>query len=146
MYKISDYLNSSKMIVVDEIDEKNFINRLVDFTLSDLNEIAELKDFFSKKNNLSLVDIENGFLLCHARTGLVDNISIHLGIISSDKSQYRKGSHRVFFMIILPDSMSKIYLSIMARISRLISSEVNRDVFYSGNKDAIENLIVKFDS
>jgi len=92
------------------------------------------------------INIGKGFGITHTRTEKVDNIEVAVGLFRDEVKIIGKESLHTLFCIIIPPSQSRIYLSFIAHLSRLLSSPRAREIFKSASPENVLQFIQKAES
>ena len=148
MKSLLEYIPMDRVRRIDTNRREEILKALIATALPDEPEslhariLGDITSFSRKKE----VDMGNGFFLVHTRTAEVPDISISVGLLP-DLIKYRRGeSAHTVLCIIVPDSMSRTYLSLMARLARFLSQPETGDVFRSRDPQAVYELILQFET
>jgi mannitol/fructose-specific phosphotransferase system IIA component (Ntr-type) len=146
--KLQDYIPVERIVPIESVRREEILQRLIATALPSTSQ--ELRDSvyrditaLSRRKELSM---GSGFFLVHTRTSEVTEIGVSVGLLARE-IRYRRGepAHTVF-CIIVPDSMSRTYLSMMARLSRMLSRTDAREIFLKGDPAAVVALMQEFET
>ena len=148
MKSLLEYIPIERIHLIETRRREEILNTLIAAAVP--NESPDLHDrvyrdinSFSRRKE---VDMGNGFFLVHTRTSEISEIGISIGLLP-DLIRYRRGeSAHTVLCIIVPDSMSRTYLSLMARLARFLSQPEAQEVFRKRDPRAVHDLIREFES
>ncbi|TVR68381.1 MAG: hypothetical protein EA427_10740 [Spirochaetaceae bacterium] len=147
MKSLLEYIPADRIIPVETDRREEILRILIAAALPEEPESFHERIYsditaFSRKKE---VNLGNGFFLVHTRTSEIPEICISVGLLSKSV-RYRRGetAHTVL-CIIVPDSMSRTYLSLMARLSRFLSRPDAEEVFLKRDPQAVRDLISAFE-
>lgn len=148
MISLLEHVPEQHIVTLPETKREDIIHRLIASALPGESEVLHKQIFrditsFSRKKE---VPMGSGFILAHTRTDKITDIAMSIGLLS-EEIKYRRGemAHTVI-CIVVPDSMSRAYLSLMARLARLLSQPDAQDVFRSQDPVAVRELIRRFEN
>lgn len=148
MKSLLEYIPVERIRQIDTNRREEILQTLIAVALPGESEsfrsriLGDITSFSRKKE----VDMGNGFFLVHTRTSEAPDICISVGLLP-DLIKYRRGeSAHTVLCIIVPDSMSRTYLSLMARLARFLSQPTTPDVFRSRDPQAVHDLIREFEN
>ena len=148
MKSLLEYIPIERVHLLDTTRREDILSTLIAAALPDASPdlhsqlYRDITSFSRKKE----VDMGNGFFLVHTRTSEVADISIAVGLLP-DLVRYRRGeSAHTVLCIIVPDSMSRTYLSMMARLARFLSQPNTQEVFRKRDVEAVYDLIREFEA
>jgi mannitol/fructose-specific phosphotransferase system IIA component (Ntr-type) len=148
MISLLEHVPEQHIVALVETKREDIIHRLVEHALPGETEAMRKQIFrditaFSRKKEVAM---GNGFILAHTRTEKITDIAMSIGLLA-EEVKYRRGeiAHTVI-CIVVPDSMSRAYLSLMARLARLLSQPDAKDVFRSQDPVAVRELIRRFEN
>lgn len=147
MISLQQYISADRIVAIDVEKREEILNRLIAQALPE-NDTALHGRIFKEISSMSRkkeVNMGNGFALAHTRTSEVDDIHISIGLLPRPV-KYRRGEpvHTVL-CIIVSDAMSRTYLSLMARLSRMLSSAGASEVFARRDPEAALAFLREFE-
>ena len=139
MINLLSYFSPESVIMLQDDAYSQLMEQLVDHCLSGYssdirgNILAEIR---SKSRSSSPQDINlgRGFALIHAKTDEVHDIRTALGILPHPRKLLKGERIRSIFCIILPPSESREYLSLLARLGRMLRQKDAPKAFESASK------------
>ena len=148
MKSLLEYIPLERIHLLDTTRREEILNALLVAALPD--ESSDLRSriyrditSFSRKKE---VDMGSGFFLVHTRTTEIADIRIAVGLLP-ELVKYRRGeSAHTVLCIIVPDSMSRTYLSLMARLARFLSQPRTQEVFRRRDPEAVYALMSEFEA
>ncbi|MBW6516090.1 MAG: PTS sugar transporter subunit IIA [Candidatus Cloacimonetes bacterium] len=147
MVKLLSYFNEEDILEFQEYDDTKVNRALIDHCLEDQDQEIKAKAFslLGVKKNGKNLDLTKGFALTHIRLDAVDDIKIAIGVFG-EKIKFPKNKELLaLFCIIIPENKCQTYLSLMAHLTRLLSSKGAAKVFRPGNKKGIIEFIRDFE-
>lgn len=130
--KITDYMS-------EDLIKLNLESKTKESVLNELSELMINSDNISDKNiikkaltereELGSTGIGKGIAIPHAKTNGASNLTVAFGLSNNkiDFDSIDEEGVNIFFVFASPIEDSKIYLKVLARISRLIRSESFRN-------------------
>jgi len=148
MIDLLSYINEDSIIELesDKTDLNNIV--LYDACLNDLSDEI-IKDFRSRSKSIKkqkTIQICSGFTLLHLRLAIIDKIRLVVGIPPHPLRNGKNQRIHAIFCIIIPDTKSRTYLSLMAHLVRLLSQPDAKQIFRPGNKKQIVKYIKTFEA
>lgn len=142
-----DHLSASTMIPVAQRKREDILRTLLDHSLRDypLKTRTEVLALLSASGSAQEVNLGRGFALSHARLDAVNDIHIAVGLLATPLRVFKGEPVSTVFCIVLPDHKSRIYLSLMARLTRFLSTDEATTAFASADTDTIESAIRRFE-
>lgn len=148
MKTLLEYIPLERIHAIDTTRREEILHTLISSALPEETEDLRGRIFsditaFSRRKE---VDMGSGFFLVHTRTPEISEIRVSVGLLPG-LIKYRRGeSAHTVLCIIVPDSMSRTYLSMMARLSRFLSQPTAQDVFRNRDPQAVHDLIREFET
>lgn len=147
MKLLQEYITEEKIVRVDSIHREEILKQLILTALPTAPTELHTRIFMdlTRLSRRKETSMGRGFFLVHTRTPEIAEIQVSVGLLSGE-IKYRRGdkAHTVF-CIIVPDSMPRIYLCLMARLARMLSLPATREVFMQREPRAIVALIREFE-
>jgi nitrogen PTS system EIIA component len=147
MVRLMSYIRRKAILDIESENHDEILTTLIDNALENYPDETRKRVFeeIIEKSHKKEINMGKGFALSHARIEGVQDIHVSIGLLPK-KILYFKGEPvRVVFCIVIPVDKSRIYLSMMARFTRMLSQPDAGDVFVSGNHDEIIEYIERFD-
>ncbi|MGM0607959.1 MAG: PTS sugar transporter subunit IIA [Candidatus Muiribacteriota bacterium] len=131
MARLIKYLKPEKIICVLSGKKEEILGELIDKTLYDKSEeIRETaRDFLFNKFEIITMNLGNGFGITHGRMEGLDDINIGVSILKKPLKLGDKEPIRAIFCILVPPKKQRVYLSLLAQISRLFSHVESQCIF-----------------
>lgn len=147
MVSLLSYISADRIVEIDSQQREDILKQLIAKTLE--GEAPELQDKVYKeitsKSHKKEVNMGRGFALAHARIEGIEDIHVSVGLLPK-KVKYRKGDPvHTIFCIAIPNDMSRVYLSLMARLTRMLSQPDASAKFDKGNSEDIVAFIEAFE-
>ena len=125
MIDLRDYLTEESIIALPEAPYGVLLQMMVDHCLHDCPlelRMAVMKDIRLKRRGgfPQEVNLGDGFGLVHARMEAVQKIHFSVGILEKPKKLMQGDKVQSVFCIVLPQSESRLYLSILAKLGRML--------------------------
>ncbi len=125
MINLLQYFTRKSILPLTDIPYHQVMSYLISHCLADYpSHIQEeaLTTIQSKSRTRSPQDINlgRGFALIHAKVDKVDHIHLVVGILPKAKKLLKGEKVQSLFCIIIPSSESRIYLSMLARLGRML--------------------------
>jgi len=142
---LTDYIEKEMIIILDSTSKKEIIPLLAEQCLQSYDEeIREeiIEDLLTKTPGKN-INIGKGFGITHTRTDKVDDIKVAVGIFKDEVKLFDKEPIHTLFCVIIPHQKSRIYLSFIAHLSRVLSSPKAVETFKEGAPNDIFNFIQK---
>ncbi len=111
-----------------------------DETLSDADRAAALENIRAMRDQA----LGGGFALTHARIARSRDILLSAGLFRVPTPFGRCGPTHTVFCALIPEEKSREYLSLIARLSRMLSAPGAEDAFRSGDPERIACFIRDF--
>ncbi|MCK9225821.1 MAG: PTS sugar transporter subunit IIA [Candidatus Muirbacterium halophilum] len=147
MAKLSDYVKKDKIVCTISKDPEEILNSLVEITLKDDKDLVEqAKNHLKNKDVIITLDLGNGFAISHGRIKGLKKIRIGVAVISDSISFEKNKNIRAIFCILVPPEKHRIYLSLLAHISRLFLHKEAQDIFSCNNSQNIISFISKIEA
>ncbi len=147
MKQLQEYIPVERIVPVDTVHREEILQQLIRTALPTAPTELHTRVFqditgLSRRKETSM---GKGFFLVHTRTPEITEISVSVGLLGRE-IKYRRGekAHTVF-CIVVPDSMPRVYLCLMARLARMLSLPATREVFLKREPRAIVELIREFE-
>ncbi len=147
MINLLDYVTPDRIISVNSDKRLEILKQLIAVTLQEepqhlhdtvFNEITTL----SRKKEISLGE---GFGLAHARIDSDGPIRFGAALLGRT-IKYRKGDRvHTIFCLVVPDTKSRMYLSLMARLTRMLASPDAPKVFRNADPEEIMEFVRAFE-
>ncbi len=139
MVNLLDYFQPSSILPLEDSSYPELMETMVDHCLSGHESSVRqhaLQEIRSKSRTRSPQDINlgRGFALIHAKTDQVDQIHTAVGILPKPKKLLKGERIQNILCIILPSSESRTYLSLLARLGRMLRHKEASMAFASAGK------------
>ncbi len=112
--------------------------------------IAEIRNKSRSKTPLD-INLGGGFALVHAKNSSVDGIYLKIGLLPEKQHLLKGDDIHTLICIILSDNQSRIYLSLLAKLGRMLNQPGAGDVFLSagrclagGDREECEKIILDY--
>ncbi|MCA1753891.1 MAG: PTS sugar transporter subunit IIA [Spirochaeta sp.] len=147
MVSLLSYISTDRIVDIDSQQREEILKQLIAKTLE--GEASGLQDKVYKeitsKSHKKEVNMGKGFALAHARIEGIEDIRVSVGLLPN-KIKYRKGDPvHTIFCIAIPNDMSRVYLSLMARLTRMLSLPDAGPKFEKANHVEIVSFIEEFE-
>jgi mannitol/fructose-specific phosphotransferase system IIA component (Ntr-type) len=154
MIDLRDYVKPNLIIKLEPGPFSQIVDILISACAQDssLYKEALASVLASTKSGVSQeINLGKGFALIHARSSQCQTIKFTLGLLPSSKPYMKGEAVQFLFCIILPDSESRQYLSLLARLGRLLNQEDSSSVFakaaavcHAANLPTAQTLIMDY--
>lgn len=148
MTRLRDFISTERIVPIGDTSHRHILETLVatavdgrDQSVRDNAVTAILADRTSKELNLG-----NGFAVSHTRLDTLDQIRVSVGLLAQPVRHYAGDPVHTVFCILIPNAQYRPYLTFLARLTRLISTDDAGDVFSSADVDRIARMIADFDA
>ncbi|ERP30939.1 PTS sugar transporter subunit IIA [Chitinivibrio alkaliphilus] len=148
MIQLHTYLSSSNIVEITSPKRSLAIRELLLHALGEEGEIPPKKHIKKLLRERALshgILLDSSILLCHTRTNLVTNIHMNVGFCPHT-AKFSKTPLDLIILILLPESMSHHYLSLMARLSRFLSGEKGQEAVKKQSPKELIAAVKSFDS
>lgn len=147
MVNLLSYITADSLLSIDSDSHAEIQKHLLDRCLDGMPEQTRsaLTRKLLGKRGLQEVNLGGGFALSHARLEELGDLRMSVGLLGR-KIRYLKGPPvQTVFCVVLPNARSRYYLSLMARLTRLISHPEASEAFHSGDRQAILRTVRQFE-
>ncbi len=132
MVDLLDYLKPDRVILLDASGYESILKQAVSLCAGnaklELNVLQSIKAS-SRTNAPQDINLGKGFALVHARSDEASDITMSLGLLPKAIHLIKGDLVQALFCIILPNAKSRMYLSLLARLGRLLNQEDAVEVF-----------------
>lgn len=143
MISLLDYLTKDKILCNINGDYKDILKEIINTTLNNYSEKTKEKaiNTLFKRENYGSTNIGQGFAIEHGRIDNLDKINVGLALLKNKYSGLAGGPIEVVICIIVPTNKNRVYLSLLAHISRVLSHPEAKEIFKCENADKIIEFI-----
>ncbi len=146
MIDLTRYLTRERLVPLGPAPRDALLRRLVAAALgaeaasppAGLPDLAELLRGFKDQ------ELGQGFVLTHMRVPFGDDIRLGVGLFGRPAAFGRIADVHTVICALIPDRCSREYLSLMARLSRLLSTAAAAEAFRAGEPDRVLDTIRTF--
>lgn len=148
MIHLTDYIQKENFLVLDPDSKKEAISILARHCLQSYPE--DIRDLIMedmlRKTPGKNINMGRGFGITHTRTDRVEHIEVSVGLFKEECKIFGKDTIHTLFCIVIPHHKSRIYLSFIAHLSRLLSTPQAYEVFLAGKPENILHFIQQTES
>ena len=155
MINLLEFFPKTAILPLQDQPYHELMEQLVNYCLADCDNTVKqqaLLEIRSKSKTRSPQDINlgRGFALIHAKTNQVKEIHTAVGILVRPKKLLKGERIQNILCIILPESQSRTYLSLLARLGRMLrhkdaAGAFSRagKLFSSGNSEEAKDTVIE---
>ncbi len=147
MTRLRDFISSKRIVRVEDTNHRHILETLVTTALDGReNPIRDtaVKEILADRSAKEL-NLGNGFAVSHTRLDALDQIRVSIGLLPQPVKHYAGDPVHTVFCILIPNAQYRPYLTFLARLTRLISTDGAARVFLSADVDRISEIIAEFD-
>lgn len=143
MIDLTRYIVRSRIVSLDPAPREVVLRRLLDacwgaeFPPLDVRELIR---------SLKEQELGHGFSLVHARVPGEGDIRLAVGLVRPAGESARASPVPTIICALIPENRSREYLSLLARLSRFLSTPGVAETFREGNPERILDAIRAFES
>jgi len=147
MVELLSYFTEDDILEFSEFDDSKVNKALVKHCLKEYDEATQEKGIklLGVKKNGKNIDLKKGFALTHIRFDGVEDIKMAIGLFGKMANFGKQSNVQALFCIIIPEYKCQTYLSLMAHLTRMLSSQGAKEIFRPGNKKGIIKFIREFE-
>lgn len=149
MPALLDYISEEKLLRIGARKREEILRTLIDGTLKDEDAQPLREAVFREittRSRKKEIYLGNGFGLSHARVDAEGPIHVGIGLFGEMVKYRLSDPIHTLLCLVVPDSKSRVYLSLMARLSRMLAGPDASAVFRDGDNQAIMAFIEGFDA
>ena len=145
MIDLLKYIKPDSIIPVAETSYDKILKLMIFTCLDSYNEDIKqevLTEIMNKRSSKAPLDINlgGGFVLIHAKNNRIDRIRLLLGLMPEGRNLMEGEPVQCFICIILPEKHGREYLSMLARLGRMLNQPDAGDRFSAAGKLLSEGL------
>lgn len=146
MINLADFLAKDRLIPLAPASRDAIVHALLDVCLKEDATLSETDRAAALGNVRAMRDqaLGKGFALTHARIARSRGILISAGLFRRPAPFGHCGPTHTVFCALIPEEKSREYLSLIARLSRLLSAPDAEEIFQSGDPERIHRFIREF--
>ena len=146
MIDLADYLREDRLVALGPAPRDVIVRTLLgvclreDAALPEAARTAALADLRALRDQ----ELGHGFALTHARIAGSHGILIGAGLFGQPAAYGRCGAVHTVFCALIPEERSREYLSLIARLSRLLAAPGAEAAFQSGDPAQAARFVREF--
>lgn len=129
MLDLRTYFTSANVLSLSQTDSGAILHTLIQSALRDLPEPKRegIEEIIRERKPIQEIHLGKGIALAHERYDELDDMHVSLGLLSNPV-RYQKGNPvQMILCVLLPNSKSREYLSMMAKFSRFLETREVED-------------------
>lgn len=146
MINLADYLRRDRLITPGPAAHDVIVRALLDACLRDAADLSEAvrAETLAGAHRMSEQALAPGFAIVHARMAEGADIRMAAALFGAPRPFGRCGAAHTVFCALIPPTKSREYLSLLARLSRLLTAPGAEAAFRSGDPEAVAQFVREF--
>ncbi len=146
MIDLAEYLKPDRMIAPAPAARDVIVRALLGICLRDAAGVSESTRAAVLDGAHRMKDqaLDRGFALTHSRIAEGEEILLSVGLFGEPRPFGRCGAVHTIFCALIPESRSRDYLSLLARLSRLLTAPGAEAAFRSGAPETVGRFVREF--
>lgn len=146
MIDLAEYLRPDRMIVLGRAARDAIVRALLGVCLRDAAGLSAAARAAALDGAHQMKDqpLDGGFALTHARIAEGDEILLSVGLLGAPRPFGRGGLAHTVICALIPESRSREYLSLLARLSRLLTAPGAETAFRSADPETVARFVREF--